>query len=281
MTLVRLNETLDGDSGVYFEGTLVEAVQTEYQLIEVFDTAALGKLMRIDGANMTSERDEFFYHENLVHPAAIAHSDPRNVLIIGGGDGGSSEEILKHPSVKRVVLVELDEAVIKMARRHLNAVHHDVFDNPKLEVRIMDGGTFVRETQARFDLIFLDLTDPTGPATALYTAVFFIALKRALVSGGALVLHMGSPFSHPQRVVDTVARLRSVFTRTTPYFVHIPTYGSQWGFAIASDNLDINITAAEVERRLNDRNIADRRFYNGEMHCAMLALPEYVKALIG
>ena len=281
MTLVRLNETLDGDSGVYFEGTLVEAVQTEYQLIEVFDTAALGKLMRIDGANMTSERDEFFYHENLVHPAAIAHGDPRNVLIIGGGDGGSSEEILKHPSVKRVVLVELDEAVIKMAKRHLNAVHHDVFDNPKLEVRIMDGGTFVRETQERFDLIFLDLTDPTGPAAALYTEVSFVALKGALISGGALVLHMGSPFSHPQRVADTVASLRSVFTRTTPYFVHIPTYGSQWGFAIASDNLDIDITAAEVERRLNDRNISDRRFYNGEMHCAMLALPEYVKALIG
>ena len=281
MTPVRLDETLDGDSGIYFEGTLVEALQTEYQLIEVFDTAALGKLMRIDGANMTSERDEFFYHENLVHPAAIAHSDPRNVLIIGGGDGGSSEEILKHPSVKRVVLVELDEAVIKMAKRHFSAVHHDVFDNPKLEVRIMDGGTFVRETQERFDLIFLDLTDPAGPAAELYTAVFFNALKRALVSGGALVLHMGSPFSHPQRVADTVASLRSVFTRTTPYFVHIPTYGSQWGFVIASDNLDTDITAAEVERRLNDRNISDRRFYNGEMHRAMLALPEYVKALIG
>ena len=281
MTLVRLNETLDGDSGVYFEGTLVEALQTEYQLIEVFDTAVLGKLMRIDGANMTSERDEFFYHENLVHPAAIAHSDPRNVLIIGGGDGGSSEEILKHPSVKRVVLVELDQTVIEMARRHFSAVHHDVFDNPKLEVRIMDGGTFVRETQERFDLIFLDLTDPTGPAAALYTEVSFVALKGALISGGALVLHMGSPFSHPQRVADTVARLRSVFTRTKPYFVHIPIYGSQWGFAIASDNLDIDITAAEVERRLNDRNITDRQFYNGEMHRAMLALPEYVRALIG
>ena len=281
MTLVRLNETLDGDSGVYFEGTLVEALQTKYQLIEVFDTAAVGKLMRIDGANMTSERDEFFYHENLVHPAAIAHSDPRNVLIIGGGDGGSSEEVLKHPSVERVVLVELDEAVIEMAKKHFFAVHRDVFDNPKLDVRIMDGGAFVRTTEERFDLIYLDLTDPTGLAAALYTEVFFVALKHALTRGGALVLHMGSPFSHPQRVANTMVSLRSVFARTTPYFVHIPTYGGQWGFAIASDNLDTDITAAEVERRLKDRNISDRRFYNGEMHRAMLALPEYVKTLIG
>lgn len=277
---MRLDEMLTADSGVHFEGTLIDALQTPYQLIEVFDTPAVGKLMRIDGANMISEGDEFFYHENLVHPAAIAHPAPRNVLIIGGGDGGSSEEVLKHPTVERVVLVELDQGVIDMAKKHFSALHRNVFANPKLDLRIMDGAAFVRTTEERFDLIYLDLTDPIGPAVALYTQAFFIALKNALATGGALALHIGSPFSHPTRVALSVANLRTVFSCISPYFVHIPTYGACWGFAVASGVLDLDMAAAEIERRLLARDIADRRFYNGEMHRAMLALPEYVKSLI-
>ena len=279
---MRLDETLNASSGVYFEGTLIEALQTPLQLIEVFDTAALGKLMRIDGANMTSERDEFFYHESLVHPALISHVAPRSVLVVGGGDGGSSEEVLKHPSVERVVLAELDAGVIEMAKKHLRSVHRDAFANPKLDVHIGDGMAFVKTTTARFDLIMLDLTDPIGAAEALYTQTFYADCKRALSAGGALVLHIGSPFSHARRVTDSVANLRAVFSRVAPYFVHIPIYGATWGFAVASDTLDPRaMTALDVEQRLHDRGIGDRQFYNGEMHTAMLALPEYIKTLIG
>ena len=279
---MRLDETLNASSGVYFEGTLIDALQTPLQLIEVFDTAALGRLMRIDGVNMTSERDEFFYHESLVHPALISHAAPRSVLVIGGGDGGSSEEVLKHPSVERVVLAELDAGVIEMAKKHLRSVHRDVFANPKLCVHIGDGMAFIKTTTARFDLILLDLTDPIGPAEALYTQTFYADCKRALTADGALALHIGSPFSHPSRVVDSVANLRAVFSRVAPYFVHIPIYGATWGFAVASVTLDPRaITTVEVEQRLHDRGVGDRQFYNGEMHTAMLALPEYIKTLIG
>ncbi len=279
---MRLDETLDALSGVYFEGTLIDALQTPLQLIEVFDTPLLGKLMRIDGANMTSERDEFFYHESLVHPALISHVAPRSVLIVGGGDGGSSEEVLKHPSVERVVLAELDAGVIEMAKKHLRSVHRDAFANPKLDVHIGDGMAFVKTTTARFDLIMLDLTDPIGAAEALYTQTFYADCKRALSAGGALVLHIGSPFSHARRVADSVTNLRAVFSRVAPYFVHIPIYGATWGFAIASDALDPRaMTAVEVEQRLHDRGVGDRQLYNGEMHSAMLALPEYIKTLIG
>lgn len=278
---MRLDESLNASSGVHFEGTLIDALQTPSQLIEVFDTAALGKLMRIDGANMTSERDEFFYHESLVHPALIAHASPSNVLVVGGGDGGSSEEVLKHPSVERVVLAELDAGVIEMAKKHLRAVHRDVFANPKLCVHIGDGMAFVKTTTTRFDVILLDLTDPIGSAAALYTEAFYADCKRALTTGGALVLHIGSPFSHPHRVVDSMANLRAVFSRVAPYFVHIPIYGATWGFAVASDTLDPRaMTALDVEQRLHDRGVGDRQFYNGEMHTAILALPEYIKTLI-
>lgn len=279
---MRLDETLNASSGVYFEGTLIDALQTPLQLIEVFDTPVLGKLMRIDGANMTSERDEFFYHESLVHPALISHVAPRSVLVVGGGDGGSSEEVLKHPSVERVVLAELDAGVIEMAKKHLRSVHRDAFANPKLDVHIGDGMAFVKTTTARFDLIMLDLTDPIGAAEALYTQTFYADCKRALSAGGALVLHIGSPFSHARRVADSVTNLRAVFSRVAPYFVHIPIYGATWGFAIASDALDPRaMTAVEVEQRLHDRGVGDRQLYNGEMHSAMLALPEYIKTLIG
>ena len=279
---MRLDEPLNAGSGVYFDGTLVESLQTPYQLIEVFDTATLGKLMRIDGANMTSERDEYFYHESLVHPALISHAAPRKVLIIGGGDGGSAEEVLKHPSVEHVVLVELDDGVVRIAKKYLGAVHRGVFANPKLELQIGDGLAFIQTTTVRFDLIALDLTDPVGPAAALYTPAFFAECKHALASAGALVLHLGSPFSHPDRVAGSLAKLRLMFAKVAPYFVHIPLYGATWGFVVASDSLDPRgLAIAEVERRLIDRAVPALQFYNAEMHHAMLALPEYIKTLIG
>ena len=217
-----------------------------------------------------------------MHPAAILHASPRNVLIIGGGDGGSPEEILKHPSIKHVVLAELDQGVIDIAKKHFQSVHRNVFANPKLEVRIGDGMAFVKTTTERFDLIYLDLTDPISPAEALYTQVFYADCKRALAEGGALVLHIGSPFSHPQRVADSTANLRAVFLHVTPYFTHIPSYGATWGFAVASDAINPRaLTAATVEQRLKDRGVGDRQYYNGETHAAMLALPDYVKTLIG
>ena len=279
---MRLIEPLNAGSGVYFEGTLIDSLQTPFQLIEVFDTPSLGKLMRIAGANMTSEHDEFFYHESLVHPAAIAHTAPRNVLIIGGGDGGSSEEVLKHSSVERIVLAELDQGVIDMAKKHFGTIHRGSFDHAKLELVVGDGAQLIATTAERFDLIYLDLTDPVGTAEALYTQTFYRECKRALAAGGALVLHTGSPFAHPGRVAGCLSNLRAVFSQVAPSFVHVPIYGATWGFAVASDAVDPRaIDAIEVERRLRERQIDALQYYNGETHTAMLALPGYVKTLIG
>jgi spermidine synthase len=276
----RLHERLTDASGVYFDGTLIETVRSPFQLIEVFDTPVLGKLMRIDGANMVSEEDEFFYHEALIHPAAIAHPDPKRVLIVGGGDGGSTEEILKYASVESCVLAELDEAVIDVARAHFQRVHRGVFSSPRLALHIGDGMAFVRESGAKFDLIYLDLTDPIGPAEALYAPPFFADCRRALEPGGALVLHIGSPFSHRERVRQTLANLRALYRIVTPYFVHIPIYGATWGFAVASDALSIeSLGRAEIDARLAARAIGDRRLYNGAMHEAMHAIPGYVEDL--
>jgi spermidine synthase len=278
----KIFERLNAASGVYFEGELVERRQTPFQLLEVYETPQLGRIFRLDGFNMTSERDEFFYHENLVHPAACAHPGPRRALVIGGGDGGSSEELLKHSTLERVHMAELDPDVVEVSRASFGAVHNGVFDDPRLKLTVGDGLAYLRETQVRYDLVAMDLTDPVGPSVELYSPATFALAKRAMAPGAALTLHIGSPFFHPERVRATLASLRQVYRVVAPYFAYIPIYGSIWGFATASDTLDPrSIAPAEVDRVIAARGLKDLRYYNGEVHRALFALPNYVKELVG
>ncbi|MFM7459233.1 MAG: polyamine aminopropyltransferase [Burkholderiales bacterium] len=287
MTKLRLHERLTDSAGVYFDATsCIASHQSAYQLIEIYACPDLGRLMRIDGVNMTSERDEFFYHEGLIHLAATAHPNPQRALIIGGGDGGAAEELLKQP-ISHCTLCELDADVVRLSREYLPSIHGDTFDDPRLVLHIGDGAAFVKRAAATataanlFDLIYLDLTDPAGEAAPLYGPPFFADCKAALADSGALVLHIGSPFAHPDRARATIANLRTQFSLVTPYFVDIPTYGGTWGFAVASMSLDVrSLTASEIDSRLNERGIRMRRFYNGEMHCAMQAQPEHVRRLL-
>jgi spermidine synthase len=216
-----------------------------------------------------------------VHPAAVAHPNPRQALVIGGGDGGSSEELLKHPSIERVHMAELDPEVIAVAKAQFARVHRGAFDNPRLEVTVGDGLAYLRATPVRYDLVSMDLTDPVGPSVELYSSATFALARRAMAPGGALTLHLGSPFFHPQRLRSTIANLRQVFARVTPYFVYIPLYGSLWGFACASDTLDpAALSPQDVERVIAERKLAELQYYNGETHRAVFALPNYVRALL-
>src|SRR3954469_24532972 len=207
-----LMEPLSQSTGFYIKATKqIGEWQTKYQKMQIYETPHYGKLFRLDGFNMTSEKEEFVYHENLIHPALTAHAAPKKVLIIGGGDGGSSEEALKHPSVDNLTKVEIDADVITVAKEHYHAVHSGVFDYPDLPVRIDDGMKFVREAVEGFGLIGLDLSDPVGPAAALYSMEFFQQLRTALAPGGALALHIGSPVARPERVAELAQRLNGVF----------------------------------------------------------------------
>lgn len=221
-----------------WRATRRETVQTPHQELELLHTPQFGKVLRLDGRFMTSEGEEFFYHEALVHPAALAHPAPRKALILGGGDGGAAEELLKHPSMEQVVVAELDEAVVQAARTHLQQVHRGVFDDPRLQLRIGDGMAMVERTEERFDLALMDLTDPDTPASALYSDQALARMKRVLAPGGALVLHLGSPVFHGGQVARLVASLRERFAIVRCYGLYIPLYGAYWGLAVASDTLD-------------------------------------------
>jgi spermidine synthase len=258
-----------------------ERFRSKYQAVEVHDSVPFGRLFRLDGHFMTSERDEFFYHENLVHVAAIAHPSPRRALVIGGGDGGSTEELLKHPTMAAVTLCEIDAAVVDIARRYLFDVHKGALDDPRVKLEIGDGFAHVRQATESYDLIVLDLTDPGGPSTPLYTADFYRACAARLAPGGAMTLHIASPVAHKTRVREAIARLREAFARVTPYLASVPLYGGMWMMACASTSLDpAALSAAEVDRRIALRGLRDLQHFNGDTHRAALALPNFVRELV-
>lgn len=251
------------------------------QDVEVHDSAPFGKLFRLDGHFMTSERDEFFYHENLIHIAALAHPTPTRALIVGGGDGGSAEELLKYPSMGAVTIAEIDATVIDISREHLEAVHRGALDDRRVSIRIGDGFRFVQETNDDYDMIVLDLTDPGGPSTELYTPAFYRACARRLTSGGAMTMHVGSPVAHPDRVRETIGELRAAFALVTPYLTSVPLYGGLWMMACCSQQLDPRALSAEVvDARIAERRLANLQFINGDSYRAALALPNFVRTLL-
>jgi spermidine synthase len=278
-----MTEYLTDDWGFFIRSTRAfEKFRSPLQRVEVHDSADFGKLFRLDGHFMTSEKDEFFYHENLVHTAAITHPQPARALIVGGGDGGSAEELLKYPSMKSVTLCEIDLAVVDISRKHLQRVHKGALDDARLDLRIGDGFAFIRETAEQFDLIVLDLTDPGGPSTPLYTPEFYRACAGRLSPVGAMTLHIASPIAHPARIREGLTALRAAFPLVTPYLASIPLYGGMWMMACCSGTLDPRkLTAHEVDRRIAQRGIGDLQYYNGDVHRAALALPNFVRELTG
>jgi spermidine synthase len=277
-----LTEWLNDGYGVSLKAGLpLESFRSAYQHIEVVDTDALGRVFLLDGSLMTSTGDEWFYHECAVHPAALAHPAPHRALIVGGGDGGAARQLLKHPSIERVTLCELDQAVLDMARRHFFSVHQGALDDTRVELQVGDGMRFLENSTQCFDLIILDLTDPVGTAAALYTPAFFVLCREHLSPGGALSLHLGSPQFQPGRVTRLYRDLCSVFARVRPYLVPIALYGGLWAMACASDKLapaDLDSTAAAA--RLSERRIDGLNYYNAATHYAVQALPPFVSRLL-
>lgn len=276
-----VEETLTADARFAFSASARTEQQTPYQKLELLETPRFGRVLRLDGRFMTSEREEFFYHEALVHPAAIAHPAPRQALILGGGDGGAAEELLKHPSIERVVLAELDADVVDAAREHLQAVHRGALDDARVQLRIGDGMAFVDTTEERFDLVLMDLTDPDTPASALYSDAALARIQRVLAPGGAVVLHLGSPVFHAEQVAALTATLRARFAQVDCLGLYIPLYGAYWGMAVASDSLSAAaLSPAQVRERLAKRGMADLQYYNPAVHPALFALPNYYAKLV-
>jgi spermidine synthase len=256
--------------------------RSKFQEVVVFETRRFGRVLALDGVIQTTEADEFVYHEMLVHLPFLAHGAVRRALIIGGGDGGSAEELLKHPSIKSVTLCELDLAVVDVARKYLQTVHKGALDDDRLKLRIGDGFEYIQASDEQYDLIVLDLTDPGGPSASLYTPDFYRTCAVRLKPVGAMTLHIASPIAHPDRIVACLANLRVAFPLVTPYLTSVPLYGGMWMMACVSQTLDPkSLSAREVDRRISQRGLSQLKYYNGDMHRAALALPNFVRDLVG
>lgn len=249
--------------------------RTPFQYLEVYESPLFGRMLVLDGAVQTTEGDEFVYHEMLAHPALCTHPAPRHVLIIGGGDGGLLEEVLKHP-VERVTMVEIDEAVIRAGREYLPAICGRAFEDPRTALVIGDGIAYVRETTDQFDVVLIDSTDPEGPAIGLFAEEFYAQVARRLGPDGMVVAQSGSAV-YQQELIRMVRRhLRPSFPVIRTYVATVMAYpGVLWSFTIGS--------LAPDPARVRDADIARRvagfalKYYTPSRHHAAFDLPPYLR----
>ena len=255
--------------------------RTAYQDLLIFENPYFGRVLALDGIVQTTEGDEFAYHEMLVHVPILAHGNVRRVAIVGGGDGGALEEVLKH-DVERVAMIELDPAVVELSRRYLPSICGDAFDDPRAEVIFADGAAFMQETDEVFDVIVVDSTDPVGPSVALFEQEFYADCRARLGEAGVLVTQSGVTFMQEDEARDTYRRMRPLFADAWLYLTQVPTYGAGfmtlgWGSRSAAPRAT---PLAEIERRFRATGI-ETRYYTPETHVAAFGLPRYVRDLMG
>lgn len=254
------------------------------QAIAVYATNAFGHLYSLDGDAMAAEGDEFMLHESLVHPAALPHPAPRRALILGGGDGASARELLKHPSLADIVIAELDPDVPRVLAREIPTLPAAAFTDPRVSLRFGDAADTLDAAFSageRFDLILFDLTTSDTPACAHLHGDDFLRLCRAsLTTRGIIQVQLGSPFYQPQACANLYRRLGTIFPYLRPALVSVPLYGGPWLLVRASAVRFARETPVTLSRRIAERRISDLRYYNPALHLASQALPNYVIKLL-
>ena len=258
--------------------------KTDHQDLLLFENPLFGRVLALDGIVQTTERDEFFYHEMLVHVPVLAHGAVERALIVGGGDGGALEELLKHPGLRTATLVEIDESVIDFSKTHLKAICGQAFEDPRLELVIADGLAWVAEEKGKrapFDLILVDSTDPVGPGEVLFTESFYADCAGLLAEGGLLVTQNAVPFTEPESLAKPIAALSRNFAATACYRVAVPSFfGGDMVFSMAAQHAAALTTeTATLEQRFAAAGIKTR-YYTPAVHQGAFALPPYIAALI-
>jgi len=249
--------------------------KSPYQHVEVVETVEYGRMLLLDGCVMVTDRDEFVYHEMITHPALLAHPKPEQVLIIGGGDGGSVREVLRHRAVRAVHLVEIDQVVIDASRQFFPALAKDL-DDSRVKVLVKDGFDHLDNHQSAYDVILVDSMDPVGEAAKLFTSPFFAKVKAALKPGGIAVFQSESPFYHTDILRQLLASMKTIFRHVAPYLAAIPTYPSGlWSFTFASDAVNPLTCTLRSEPALAD----GLKYFHPDLFRAAFVTPNYVRQI--
>ncbi len=253
-------------------------LKSEFQEILLLDTYEYGKMLVLDGAVQTTEKDEFVYHEMIAHvPAVSLQRKPENVLIIGGGDGGTAREILKHDP-DRVDLVEIDQDVVEICKREFPSIS-SAFSDKRVNVHYEDGRKFVKRSKEVYDIVIVDCSDPVGPSKVLFESEFYEDVSRVLKKDGVFVTQSESPYIHREIVPSILSELKSVFKVVRLYLAFIPTYPSgMWSFAFASNDVDpLDISKQEVESAVKKLSRSGLKYYNCDVHFGAFMLPQFIK----
>lgn len=258
-------------------------VQSDYQRVEVYNTQAYGNMLTLDGMVMTTEKDEYVYHEMITHVPLLTHPNPKKVLIIGGGDGGTAREVLKHKGLEEVVMVEIDDKVIEACKQHLPHIA-SALDHEKLNLIVDDGITYVKEAaDASFDLVIVDSTDPVGPAEGLFSVDFYKEVHRILSPDGIMITQSESPRFNTKVFKEIYDTYRGIFGRDQVhcYLAYIPTYPTgMWSFSYSSKGKAHPLLGFDRAKSESFAQDYELQYYNGALHEAAFALPNFVKNMI-
>ncbi len=267
-------ETFGDISASWRTTQVLYSKKSRFQDVLVVDTVQFGRMLVLDGCVMTTDKDEFVYHEMLTHPALLSHPKPESVCVVGGGDGGTIRETLKHRTVRRAVLAEIDEDVINVCREFFPKLANCLSD-PRVELAVGDGFKYLAEHKHQFDVVLSDSTDPVGPGAALFDAEYFLLAKGALKEGGIFVTQCKSLWTDVETVREIEERLKQNFRIVRPFVATIPTYPTgAWSFISASDTIDPSGFAdpdrqSEITRSTN--------YYTSEHQSAAFALPAFYR----
>jgi spermidine synthase len=255
--------------------------RSKFQSIDIVNTGSFGICLVLDGKIQSSEADEFIYHEALVHPAMLTHPQPERVFIAGGGEGATLREVLAHKTVKRAVMVDIDEEVVSLCRRFLPSWHQKAFDDPRAELHFVDARKYLDESSEKFDVIIIDLVDPLeqGPARLLYTREFYQIVEQKLGATGIMSVQAEpAEWRNSDNFTAIASTLRNVFPIARPYQAHVPSFLGLWGFVAASQSLDPSeLTPEEIDTRISTRISKKLKSYDGLTHQAMFTIPKHIR----
>lgn len=264
------------------DGELLFSDKSDFQKVEVYNTYAYGKMLTLDGLVMCTEKDEYVYHELITHTGIFAHNNVKDVLVIGGGDGGTVRELVKHDSIDSVTMVEIDGMVVDAAKKYLPTMSNQL-ENEKLNLIIGDGIEYLKNADAdKFDMIIIDNSDPVGPSEGIFTEAFYQDAYRCLKPNGILTGQSESPRFNTKVYKELYAMLRNVFgqDKVHCYLGHIPTYPSgMWSFSFCSKGAIHPVNSFNKEAAAKFSEEQDLNYYNEDIHTGVFALPNFVKKL--
>lgn len=263
----------------------IVAARTKFQQVEIMETASYGKCLVLDGRIQSSQGDEFIYHEALVHPGMLAtDTPPRRALVIGGGEGATLREILRYPSITRAVMVDIDDEVVTLCRRHLPEMHQGAFDDPRTELRHEDARAYLERSAETFDFICIDLVEPLeeGPACMLFTREFYTLVRDRLTPGGTMTMQAGMTKVGELPFFAAINRtLRDVFPVVAGYQTFISCFGTPWGFILATKNIDpARQSIAAVDALVAERVKGPLEYWDGQTHQHAFALPKFIRKAV-